>query len=92
MTATNPPDDVGDACRSCFAPVLWLEHATTGKSAPIDAAPVPEGNIEVLDNGTYVVLAGDALAGARGLGSQLHLNHFVTCAQAAAWKGRRRTG
>lgn len=78
-------------CRSCRAPVIWLEHAKTGKPAPIDAEPVPDGNILVDPlNGAYRVLAERSqreLASAQG--SNLYTNHFVTCPQASAWKRAR---
>jgi hypothetical protein len=73
---------MSDRCRSCGAPVLWLEHESTGKRAPIDADPSPEGNIEVdAPRGTYRVLSGfvwdEAVAG----GEQLRTCHFHTCPQ-----------
>jgi hypothetical protein len=84
---------MSDTCRSCHAEVLWLENTTTGKSAPIDAELVPDGNI-VVDQvaGTYRVVTGDDRQDAIDRGDPLHLNHFVTCPQQAAWKGRRRAG
>lgn len=84
---------MSDQCRSCEASVLWLEHKTTGKRAPIDRDPVPDGNIMVdLAGGTYRILTGDARQEAIDTGYELHLNHFITCPQSAAWKGRRRAG
>jgi hypothetical protein len=64
----------------CGTPILWLKHAGTLKSAPIDADPAPNGNIIIdLERGTYGVLSSDALDRARAGGEQLRLNHFVTC-------------
>jgi hypothetical protein len=80
-------------CRSCQAQVVWLRNTTTGKSAPIDQALVPDGNIVVdLEAGTYRVLTGDAREDAVDRGDPLHFNHFITCPQAPAWKGRTRAG
>lgn len=35
-------------CRSCGAEVIWAIHERTGKTAPIDARPVPDGSIVLL--------------------------------------------
>jgi hypothetical protein len=79
---------VSDFCRSCRAPVMWLDNVKTGKRAPIDAEPVPHGNIVVLDGGQYNTLATSERLEAAAEGVPLHLNHFVTCEQAPAWKAR----
>jgi len=80
------------SCRSCQAPVLWLDHETTGTSTPVDAEPHPHvfGNIVVdAAAGTYRVVAGDERQAMIERGDPLHLNHFVTCPQSAAWKSKR---
>jgi hypothetical protein len=71
-------------CRSCGASVYWLKHHETGKLAPIDAEPVPDGNI-VIEGETYKILAKDLLALAEGFGDDIprHKNHFATCPNAA---------
>jgi hypothetical protein len=80
-------------CRSCQAPVQWLENVTTGKRAPIDAEPVIDGNVEIDEAaGTYRVVTGREQDQAVAERRPLHLNHFVTCPQSTAWKGRRRAG
>jgi len=78
-------------CRSCDAEVLWLVHEGTRKRAPIDARPVEGGNVlPNVDEGTYVTIGlPEERAAYPG---QLHTNHFQTCPQAAAWKGRTRAG
>ena len=58
-------------CRSCHGKIYWLKNETTGKPAPIDAAPSGAGNIEIdLGKRTY-----------RVVGKQLgrHTSHFQTC-------------
>lgn len=82
---------MADECRSCHAPVLWLEHATTGNRAPIDRDPTPDGNIVLLDAGRYNVLAKSERAEAAAEGYPLHTNHFATCAQARSWRGGKST-
>jgi hypothetical protein len=71
--------------------VLWLRSTSTGKLAPIDAFPSPDGNVVVhADLGTYDVVkpepeglfAGDGAAAA--IRPRLHLNHWVTCTNATA--------
>lgn len=81
-----------DECRSCRAPIVW---ATTeqGKSMPIDAGPVDNGNVYYLDQKSSPprvrVLAGpqptleedaDSADGLR------YLSHFATCPQADQWR------
>jgi hypothetical protein len=73
-------------CRSCNAPVLWLRHEETGKTAPIDAAQDRErGNILInMDAGTYHIVPASGRDAER---DWLHTNHFATCAFAPIWKG-----
>lgn len=77
-------------CRSCGTEVLWLTNQNTGRRAPIDAAPSPEGNIVVdEERGVYRIVPRESWA----LFPERHLNHFVTCPQAKKWaeeKGIRR--
>ena len=76
---------MGDTCRSCHAPVIWLEHVRTGKRAPIDAVAAPEGNIVVNEAaGTYRIAENRDLVDRE----PLHTNHFATCPQSAAWRER----
>jgi hypothetical protein len=79
---------MSDFCRSCRAPVMWLDNAKTGKRAPIDRDPVPTGNIVVLGGGQYQTLGTAERVEAAAEGVALHLNHFITCPQSAAWKAR----
>jgi hypothetical protein len=82
---------MSELCRSCRAPVIWLEHESTGKPAPIDAEPVgAAGNILVDEAaGTYrVTTVGDDRQSAVDRGEPLHKNHYATCPQSAAWRAR----
>jgi hypothetical protein len=82
---------MSDSCRSCRAPVIWLEHNKTGQPAPIDAEPVGRaGNILIdLATGTYrVTTVGDDRQGALDRGDPLHTNHFATCPQSKVWRER----
>lgn len=95
------PADVQGTCRWCGARVLWLRNTTTGKVAPIDAAPVPGGNVSVdLADCRYQVhgpleqLQLDPTADAPDARPTLHLNHYATCSNLTrrrlAREGRRR--
>lgn len=42
-------------CQSCQAPIRWVKTWKNGKAMPLDAEPVPDGNI-VLIGGKSVVI------------------------------------
>ncbi len=70
------------ACRTCQADVVWAVTAA-GKRMPVDAEPVPEGNVALveLDGGQVhatVLAEGEALL----TDEPLYLSHFVTCPDA----------
>ncbi len=70
-------------CKSCGAPVHWLMNTTSGKYAPIDAAPVLGGNVAIdLYAGIYSILKRqpDRLA---------HTSHFATCSQARKYRAQK---
>ncbi len=73
-------------CRSCGAPILWRKHQRTGKPAPIDAEPNPDGNVLLLRENRYRALSREereaAIARMEG---PLHTNHFQTCPQQKMW-------
>ena len=78
-------------CRSCGAPIMWLEHVTTGKPAPIDIQASMDGNIRIgVIPEHYGVLTGQDLADAQERGDELHKSHYATCPQAPAWRAKRR--
>jgi uncharacterized protein involved in high-affinity Fe2+ transport len=82
---------MSDTCRSCDAPVMWLENETTGKRAPIDREPTEGGNIEIDQAaGRYRVLLELERPQAQERGAPLHMNHFATCPQARNWKRGKR--
>jgi len=67
-------------CRSCHAKIYWLKNEKTGKPAPIDKDPAPDGsgNIEIEEGkGIYRVV---------GKGPGRHTSHFVTCPASGAWR------
>lgn len=71
-------------CNSCGAPVTWATNDSSGKPAPIDTAPVENGNVVMLGvNGrgehTYHVLTkADRAEGTHDF-RQKFTSHFATC-------------
>jgi len=77
------------ACRSCQVEVYDLLYLRTGKTAPIEVRPSANGNVLIdLEAGTYSIVTGEALALAGRGQAELHVNHYVSCPQAAAWHAR----
>lgn len=66
-------------CRSCGAPMIWAVMATTRRRMPLDAAPHPDGTIEIQSDGTAGWLKGDVLAEAKAAGVPLYQSHFASC-------------
>ena len=88
-------------CRSCRAPIVWAV-TSDGKRMPLDAAPIPAGNVvlvgtSVTDHGatpTARVLAAaqDTLFGGMGrpgdTGGPYYQAHWVSCPDADDWRAR----
>ena len=69
------------ACRSCDAPIRWV-RTVRGNLMPLDAAPDPAGNVEIIDGVAHV-------HGQPPLGTpELWTCHFYTCPDAQTWKKR----
>lgn len=77
-----------DNCRSCTAPIVW---ATTegGKSMPVDAGLVDDGNVVLQTAPTGTVLA--HVLDQAGLfdDGPRHVAHFVTCPDGDTWRSKR---
>lgn len=74
-------------CRSCEAPIFWLKNDSTGKPAPIDVDPNPEGPVIITVEEkalTYHVLTDAELAA--GVDVDRYTNHFQRCPFAAKHK------
>lgn len=70
-------------CRSCGVDIYLLMNVDTGRWMPVDQTPTSGGNVNVdVYRRTCQVLAGDLLAKARALGSELHQPHHQTCPDA----------
>lgn len=74
-------------CRSCGAAIYWLKHVNTGRPAPVDANPSPNGNIVIeLEGGTYGICGKDVACQLGYMGEERYVNHFATCPMAAEWR------
>jgi len=62
-------------CRSCNAKIMMLKTAT-GKFMPVDAVPVPHGNLEVHNGECRVIRKTEVYEGDR------YISHFATCVNA----------
>lgn len=74
---TRPNDNAG-RCRSCRKPVLW---AITQKGAriPVDPEPVPNGNIELRDDGNGEIRSTTVKPDPS---VRKYVAHFATCPNA----------
>lgn len=70
-----------DVCRSCGARIIWAV-TVNGKTAPIDAEPVPDGNLWLVKGLTapVAITAGEHATPSR------YKNHFATCPHAESHK------
>ncbi len=70
-------------CRSCSAPIFFAKTCT-GKNAPIDWTPRPDGNLQVMcvDELAWILNKDED--------DQANVDHFVshfaTCPQAKKWR------
>lgn len=74
-------------CSACGAAIVWANHSVTGKPNPIDAEPSPEGNIELNADGKIYRIVPKAQRAAHA--GRLRKSHFVTCPEAASFRGGR---
>lgn len=66
------------ACKACGKPMRFVRMGASGRLNPLDADPVPEGNIRVEDGQGLIVSKADREAG-KYLGVPLYKSHFATC-------------
>lgn len=62
-------------CRSCGANIYWVK-TESGKSMPVDAMPVPDGNIIFIDERAHVLKKDHEPIEE---GQNRYVSHFVTC-------------
>lgn len=73
-----------DRCRSCGVAIDWRRNDATGKPAPIDADPSPDGNVILLWDGSYHVLRRSDPTPAADV--PRFFSHLKTCRDAKTWK------
>jgi len=72
-------------CEKCGKAILWLNHKTSGRPAPIEAEPNEKGNILIKGN-EYRVAKRDEIQKANEIGHPLFLNHFAACEFAQSFR------
>lgn len=74
------------ACNTCGAPVVWATSPATRRSAPIDAEPTTDGNVEVYRHGGNVLFR--VVTDTPLMPVPLRTSHFATCPDADTWRKR----
>lgn len=72
-------------CKSCRAEIIWTKDVNTGRNVPVDADPVPNGNILVDGYESYVIARSEL---DQHESEPRHLNHFATCPNADRWRNK----
>jgi hypothetical protein len=73
-------------CKTCAAPIFWVEIVSTGKRMPVNAQPSPRGTVVLRDGRDAEVLGPIAASEYKGMKYE---SHFATCPQAKSWRRRR---
>lgn len=91
-------------CTSCNAGIVWTVSEATGKRSPIDAEPVPNGNLRIVEQppgparpGGHVDRLPPTIRVAGATVDLLdptddgvrYVSHFATCPQAAEHRRRK---
>jgi len=67
-------------CKSCRAPIKWIQMAKSGKKNPLDVQPTPDGNVAIGGDGLgYIV-------NDMNRKPPLYKSHFATCPNAQQHK------
>lgn len=72
------------SCSSCGAPIRWA-RTVNGKAMPLDADPVPSGNVRLGWIGgkqVAILLTDPAERAAAQIEGPVYLPHFATCPNA----------
>lgn len=76
-------------CGSCAAPIVWAKTAT-GSLMPLDAQPVPDGNVAAYRDASGDVRARVLKAGEEPQPHERRgVSHFATCASADQHRKRK---
>ena len=74
-------------CRSCGAPIVWV-RSVNGVPMPLDADPVPDGNVYVRGGVGHVVAGPMDLLFEADAGTSLYTVHHATCPHGRDWRRR----
>jgi hypothetical protein len=77
-------------CQGCHAEVNWLPNDETGKMAPVNVTPDPEGNVIYVAGKYHVLTDKEKRANVAGASTARFTLHFVTCPKKAHFKSCRR--
>ena len=77
------------ACRSCGAPIIWVETERERKM-PIDRMPTEDGNVEIIGMkaGVQIVKVHRNANTPALFAERRYTSHFVTCPNADEWRQR----
>lgn len=78
---------VTEACRSCNAQIIRAIHVRTLRPSVIDAEPVPNGDIALVQVNGKAVYRVIPVPGRFGR-KDLRTSHFATCKDAGQWRHR----
>jgi hypothetical protein len=80
------PKEVLGFCRSCNAPIYWVEWK--GKKHPVDRAVTEDGNLQLFRRADDTVYA-EHVAIVDRKGKALRKSHFATCPSAEQHRQRK---
>ena len=83
-------------CERCGKDVIFLKHEKTGKLAPMEVEPRPDGRFAInWEDNSYRTVAGTSKDGTqfsqRRQGRDYHENHYTICPDAQFFRDRSKT-
>jgi hypothetical protein len=81
---------MSEECRSCHAPIFWKKNVNTQKAAPLNLKPDPNGNLILVGEQEYAVVARADRESVLATGKDLYTSHYSNCPQAPTWKTGRK--
>lgn len=81
---------MSEECRSCKAPIFWKRNVNTMNMAPLNLKPDPKGNLQLVGEKSYQVVAKEDRPNLLFLGVDLFTSHYATCPNAPTWRTGRK--
>lgn len=77
-------------CRSkeCQAHIFWALNLSTKKVMPVDAEPVPNGNVVLIYGGDFPAIKVCGDSDEIPADAARYVSHFATCVEVARWLAR----